>query len=173
MAFSVNIQGSHKYELDVKISSLMNLFKEIHKDYNQNEHLDLNNLDKNSFDTVLSFCNIIDYKKLNLPKPLYLNSDKIHEIIKSNNVLFDFYENLNINNISDLINTVDFLGFECLESLIYFKIYDEFIFKNKKQEKNFEKSEEYDKLYNKYFIYCQKFVEGLSQDQINNYLEHY
>ena len=83
MSFRVILE-SKVYELDLKISSLINLFKEIHVDYNQNEPIKLENIDPESFEVILEFCRIIDYMDLNMPRPLYLNSTKINDIIRSN-----------------------------------------------------------------------------------------
>jgi len=178
MSFKVILKESDVYELDMKISSLVNLFKEIHIDYNQIDPIKLNNIDRRSFEVILSFCKIIDYKDLNLPRPLYLYSDKIKEVIKSNSELDSFYKNINLNNISGLIDTIDFLGIDCLETIIYYKIYDELVFSKTKNNQNLSNiinsdSKEYEEIYDKYIRYCQRFVDSLSSEEINTYLENY
>jgi len=185
MSFKVILEN--EYNLDKRITSLINLFKEIDNDFTEHEPLLLKNIDNESFEKVLNFCKIINYEKLKLPKPLYLNSKEIREKLKSNRKLENFYNNdLKLNCISNLINTVDFLGFECLENLIYFKIYDELIFKknsnisNNDNKKNCEENKntiDYNKseiiqLYDKYIKYYENFVNGLSEEEVNKYLEN-
>ena len=177
MSFKVIIGESEIYELSIKISSLFKLFREIHIDYSQNDPIKLNNIDKSSFELVLKFCEMIQYNEINFPKPIYLKSNEIKKIIKSNSDLESFYEELNLNNISNLINTIDFLGFECLENLIYYKIYDELIFSMKHGYQNLstvlKDKSEYEEIYEKYIKYCQKFVDTLLPEEINEYLENY
>lgn len=175
MNFNVICKNDIKVEVNKKVCSLIKLFKEISIDYDPTEPILLNNIDNSHFETVLNFCKILNFRSLNLPKPLFTNKNKILSVINENEKLKDFFENLNLLTFSELIKTIDFLGVEDLEQLLYFKIYQKLCFDDKKSETlpielNASISDE---IYKKYKKYCDEFVYKLSETQVDDYLNTY
>ena len=172
MTFKLNFKNG-TINFPIKSINLIKLFSEIENDFDTNEPIELLLFTKEEFEPIISLCEAVNFEKLKLPKPLFIKKTLVKQEINKNENLKIFFENLNLKEISSLINLADYLQFELLEDLIYFKIYQEKIFNFNvdcisNDNKDFNKEENL-KIYEKYFNYCENCVKHLNEKDVNEF----
>jgi hypothetical protein len=176
--------------IDSRIQNFSKLFSHIIADYtiDPNNTKPLININSKDLDKIINFIEIIDYDedyiKNNLTKPfgmVGINNLK-NNLFNSKPKLEEFFNNLNSKNISDYAKIADFFDIHQMEDILYLKLYE--VFTNEENITSFFK-EECDNiedhmkinltrqkyLREKYMIYCDKYVNSISDSEINFMLE--
>jgi hypothetical protein len=177
----IQIQTSDNkiFTVNVKISNIVDLIKNLTEDYSMEQIIKLDKIDSTGFQKVLDFCKLINYEKLSLPKP-FLNVEKIKREHLSQAVI-NFYSSLTSKQTSEYLELSDFLNIPSLEDLLLLKLIEIFQKESKvieffeKEDPNIAEKikitkEDEERIREKYIIYCEKYVESLTDEQIEELL---
>jgi len=183
--FSIKTFEGEQIEIDKRIGNISKLFKHLIEEYkNEVSTSNLKNIHKKDVILLVDFGKIINFNTDNIVilKPYDLH--KLENIKKSiftyNLELENFYNNLNSELVCDYAKISDFYDVPLLEEIIYLKIYEVFqstnnineFFKGDLKDYQIELSNErIEYLKGKYMIYCEKYVNNLSDEEVEKILK--
>jgi hypothetical protein len=167
-----------KHVVDMRIKYMSGLIDKICQDYSTEQEIKLE-ISSEELNSVIEFFKILDYKPLEIKRPMIDLGNIYDKYIKCDGGLLEIYDSLTSDDIIKYFKIADYLDLLSLENVLYLKLLCAFenhdktsdlfdsvssdIFKmTKEQELELKK---------KYIQYCRDYTNNLTDEQLNDLLD--